>query len=125
MNDQNTDQPFETQRPPMIADQGAFLRQLGIDPRSVVPNSLTVEFNPEGIAVVSYRVMIGVDPQSLGLAFLAGSNSLGGGAAAESQPIEDGDPAIVTPLTQKGRRTAAKKTAAKKTTAKKAAPKKT
>lgn len=71
-----------------VADQGAFVRALGFSPDIVTANSMTVEIGTDGIPVVGFRVQIKVPPATLGAAFFAATQGLGGGAAAESEPIE-------------------------------------
>lgn len=127
MTDETTDQTEATeQQMPLIADQAAFLRVLGVDPNMVGRNSIRIEFNANGTAVVSFTTMLSVTPQALGMAFMASGGLLGGGADAQSEPVDEKkDSDNVTPLTKTGRRTATKKAAAAKKTAAKTTSKKT
>lgn len=113
-----SDQTPEAQPLSTTVDQRAFLSALGINPETVMANSIQIGFGPDGTAIVQYTTVAGVTPQALGMAFLAGGGMLGGGAGAESEPVEEGT--VTDMRTKAGRRTAAKKTTAKKT----AAPKK-
>lgn len=56
---------------PLIADQPAFLTALGIDPATVVSNSVHVQFDAGGAAVITWQSVRHVPPHVLGMAFLA------------------------------------------------------
>lgn len=112
MNDQIPD--AERQSLPPTTDQPEFLRALGIDPEMVLANTISIEFNAQGVALVGFRAVVGVTPQQLGMAFMRAGGMFGAGAGGESSPVEPGDN-MTEMKTQRGRRTAAKKTAAKTT----------
>jgi len=54
-----------------IPDQAAFAAALGLDPQFVVRNSVHVEFDTNGVALVRYSAFLPVTPQELAMAFVA------------------------------------------------------
>lgn len=71
-----------------IADQAAFMRALGIDPGLAVQNSARIEFNANGVAILTYQAVVPVAPQQLAVAFMASSGLLGGGADDRPEPTD-------------------------------------
>lgn len=91
-----------------IANKAAFLQAIGVDPATVVDNSLAVSFAPDGTPIVQFTVAVGVPPHILGLAFMASSGGMNG-AGGDSVPLEP-----PTPIKPQDRKRPAKKTAAKR-----------
>lgn len=75
-----------------IANQAAFAQALGLNPESILPNSMRIEFNQQGVALVIFTAAMGVNPQQLAYAFMASSGMMGDGADGQPTPIPTPDP---------------------------------
>jgi hypothetical protein len=90
-----------TDETPSIPNEAKFMSALGVDPATVKAGSIKIDWR-DGVPVIEWTSMVGVSPQTLGLAFLA---------AAPAPEDTEGVPPVKQPTDHKPK--TAKKTAKK------------